>query len=66
MSDWNIWVYRPDKCNSKIHGSGLYNSKGQSYSEWKRDQETIYDYKVRRLIQKIEGKPDYQVYDYWR
>lgn len=62
----NIWVYRPDKCSHKIHPSGLYNSNGQSYHDWKIDQETAYDYKVRKLIQKIESKPDYQVYDYWR
>ena len=66
MTSFNVWIYRPDKCNNRVHPSSLYKSDGQTYHDWKRDQETVYDYRVRKIIQKLEGKPDYQVYDYWR
>ena len=66
MTSFNVWIYRPDKYNNRVHPSSLYQSDGQTYPDWKRDQETVYDYRVRKIIQKLEGKPDYQVYDYWR
>lgn len=66
MISFNVWIYRPDKFCSKITPSGLYKTDGQTYHDWKRDQETAYDYRVRKIIQKLEGKPAHQVYDYWR
>ena len=50
-----VWIYRPD-LRQKVDPFLCYNSKGQSFGEWQKDQETIYQYKVEQAKRAIEMK----------
>lgn len=63
----NIFIYRPERKQSRfIDPDVTYTIKGQPFSEWARDRQTVYDYKVELLKRKLHHKPKYKVYDYWR
>ena len=63
---FNVLIYRPDKLQANINPDLCYTSKGQSYAEWKRDEQTVYDYKVKLIRDKIDDIPEHKVFDWWR
>lgn len=62
-----ILFYRPDKYQAaRVNPDACYTLGGQHFSEWQRNQNTAYDFKVELLKRKLSKKPKYKVYDYWR
>lgn len=49
----NVWIYRPDM-RQKVDPYLCYNSKGQSFGEWRKEQDIIYQYKVEQAKREIE------------
>ena len=62
----NLFIYRPDRLQANINPDLCYTAKGQSYAEWKRDEQTVYDYKVKLIRDKIDDIPEHKVFDWWR
>jgi len=63
----NILFYRPDKFQAyKVNPEAVFTLKGQPFSDWQRDQQTAYDYKVELLKRKLHRKPRHKIIDYWR
>ena len=66
---FNVFFYRPDMVNpkgKKINPDLLYTASGQCFAEWQRDEQTVYDYRVKMIKQKIEDIPEQKVFDFWR
>lgn len=60
-----IFIYRPDlHPNKNINPELVFTLKGQPFFEWKRDQETIRDYRIQKEKEKMTEKPDWKVYSY--
>ena len=62
----NLFVYRPDRLQSDINPDLCYTSKGQSYAEWKRDEQTAYNFKVEKIKDKFNEIPQHKCFDWWR
>lgn len=63
----NIFIYRPDKRNHpNVNPDCCYTLNGQNYRDWRKDQDELYSYKAEQAKRKLEQKPDYKVWDYWR
>lgn len=63
----NFFVYRPDRMQSKVINPDLcYTINDRPLTEFQRDEQTVYDYKVKMIKQKIEDIPEQKVFDFWR
>ena len=50
-------VINPDLC---------YTLSDRPMAEWQRDEQTVYDYKVKLIKEKIDEIPEHKVFDWWR
>lgn len=63
----NFFIYRPDRLQSRIINPDLcYTLNDQPLAEFQRDEQTVYDYKVKLIKEKIDGIPEHKVFDWWR
>ena len=63
----NFFIYKPFRMqSSKINPDLCYTLSDQPLAEWQRDERTAYDYKVAKILERIERIPDHQVFDFWR
>lgn len=67
MRKLNFFIYRPDRMQSrKINPDLCYTVDDRPLSEFQRDEQTAYDYRVKKIKEKIDGIPEYKVFDWWR
>ena len=62
-----ILFYRPDRMQSKVINPDLcYTSDDRPLAEFQRDEQSAYDYKVKKIKEGIEDIPEHKVFDWWR
>lgn len=44
----------------------LYTVDDKPFADWRRDEQTVYDYRVKKIKEKIEYIPKHKVFDWWR
>ena len=63
----NIFIYRPDRMQSRVISPDLcYTASDIHYSEWQRNEQTAYDFRVKKIKEKLDEIPDYKCLDWWR
>lgn len=63
----NFFIYRPDRMQGKnINPDLLYTVDDKPFADWQRDEQTVYDYRVKKIKEKIEDIPKHKVFDWWR
>ena len=50
-------VINPDLC---------YTADDRPLAEFQRDEQTVYDYRVKLIKEKIDDIPEHKVFDWWR
>lgn len=67
MAKLEIFIYRPDLYQAgRINPDACFTIKGQHYSDWQKDQDEAYHYKVEQIKRKLNKRPKHKVLDYWR
>ena len=67
MAKLEIFIYRPDLYQAgRINPDAVFTIKGQHYSDWQKDQDEAYHYKVEQIKIKLNKRPKHKVLDYWR
>lgn len=62
-----ILFYRPDRMQSRVINPDLcYTLDDRPLADFQRDEQTVYDYRVKKIKEKIEGIPEHKVFDRWR
>lgn len=64
-----FFIYKPYMASPKlknINPNLLYTMSGQTFPEWQRDEQTLYDHKVSKIKEKINKIPEHKVLDWWR
>lgn len=62
-----VFVYRPDlglPSRKSVDLGLLYTLEGQSYLEWRREQDMLYEYRLQKAKEKSEEKPEWKVFSY--
>ena len=67
MIKLNFFIYRPDRMQSKVINPDLcYTADDRPLAEFQRDEQTVYDYRVKLIKEKIDDIPEHKVFDWWR